>query len=398
MNRPSRVGAIAGVFVVLLLTGCQTNEPTPKETAAQQWNTARAKVMLGVAQEQYQSGNFEKSRQTVDEALKLAPNTAPLYVLSAKIHIEQGRLEAAEQHLQAARQLTPNDGEAWYLSGVVYQRWQRPAEALTLYRTASEKSPAELAYLLAWSEMLVASDQPTEALALLQEKVAYFEHSATIRDAVGQLLQQLGRHAEAVAVFRQASILAEEDMSIRERMGMAMYYSKDYRSAAEVLERLAASEAYAQRADVITVLAECQFRSGKVRESRRTFETATQLDATSSAAWRGLGRSALELQDLKRAELAFARAIKVDPALAETHLMHGYVMMRQEKHAEALRSFQTASLLSPDDTVAICMVGLTYEKLGRGEDAIRQYARALKMKPGDDMAARLMASVNLHDE
>ena len=48
---------------------------------------------------------------------------------------------------------------------------------------ASDKAPADLAYVIARAEMLVELARTNEALALLQEKVNYFENSPAIRDA-----------------------------------------------------------------------------------------------------------------------------------------------------------------------------------------------------------------------
>jgi len=67
--------------------------------------------------------------------------------------------------------------------GVVYQRWQKPEAVYEYYTSAAEKVPNELPYVMARAEMLVTMDRVSEALALLQEKVVFFEHSAAIRDA-----------------------------------------------------------------------------------------------------------------------------------------------------------------------------------------------------------------------
>lgn len=397
--RLNRIAIAAGLLALLAAAGCQSGpaKPTPKEEATKKWNAARAAVLAGLARDQFQSGNFDKARQTVDEALRMVPDHAPLHVLSAKLLIEKGQLEAAERELEAARKFAPNDAEAFYLSGVVYQRWQRPQDAYNNYAAAAERSPADLPYVLAQAEMLVAMDRMPEALALLQGKVTYFEHSGAIRDAVGQLLMQVGKYADAVAVLRQASILSEKDDSVRERLALALYFNKDYREAGDLLERLTQSEAYNKRADLFLVLGECFLQTARPREARVTFETATQLDPQSAQGWRGLGRAALEAGDLKRAELALARSLKVDGGLAETHLLLGYVRVKQDRLPEAQTAFERASALDPHDTVSLCMIGYVLEKQGRSDAAAQAYAKALRIKPGDDMASRLMAGVDLNE-
>ena len=71
----------------------------------------------------------------------------------------------------------------------------------------------------------------------------YFEHSGAIRDAVGQLLVQAGKLPEAVAMFREASILSEDDNGIRERLAMALYQIKEYREAADLFSSAGANRA-----------------------------------------------------------------------------------------------------------------------------------------------------------
>lgn len=163
------------LVVSLLAAGCQSLKPPDSKAAAQKrWNEARASILFGLAQDQYKGHDFDSCKQTCGEALKMVPESCPLHTLMAKVEIEQGQLEQAEKDLELARKFGPREPEPYYLSGVVYQRWQRPQLALEFYRQAGERAPAELAYLLAQGEMLVALGRTDEALQLLQAKVTYF--------------------------------------------------------------------------------------------------------------------------------------------------------------------------------------------------------------------------------
>lgn len=394
--RSLRSAAVTATALALLVnSGCSsTPKANDKEVATKHWNAARSAVLTSLAKDQYQAGNFDKCRTTVDDALRMTPESEPLHLLSAKLLIEKGQLEQAEKELDLARKYAPNDGEPYYLSGVIYQRWRKPEAALGLYKSAYEKSPAELAYLLAAGEMLVAMDKPQEALDLLAGKIDYFEHSGAIRDAAGQILLQLGKLDEAVSMFRTASILSETDETIRERLAKALLAHKDYREGIDVLTRLLQSEGYAKRGDLFLALGQCQIEIGKTREARVSFETATQLDATSAAAWRGLGRAALEIGDYKRAELSLTRATKLDGGHAETQLLMGYVQLRQNRLAEALKCFQAAAAIDREDTMSLCMIGYVLEKMGRSDEAASYYGKALRIKPGDNLASQLMAGVD----
>lgn len=385
---------LASVVITLLAAGCQLKPPDEKAAAKQRWNEARASILLTLAQDQYKGHDFDKCKETCEQALTMLPDSSPLHTLMAKVEIEQGQLEQAEKDLEVARKFGPREPEAYYLSGVVYQRWQRPQLALEFYHQAGERAPAELAYVLAEGEMLVALGRSTDALQLLQGKVTYFENSATIRDAVGQILMQGGKYADAVDMFRQASLLAADDQSIRERLAIAYYRNAQYQDSAQLLTRLTETDSYAKRADLFELLGECELELNDSHAARNSFERATVIDPYSPQAWQNLGRASLQAGDLKRAEFALRRAIGVNASMSETHLLMGYVKLKQVKWNEALASFRKAADLAPADPTPVCMIGYVYEKMGRQDKAMQFYAQALKVKPGDDLASQLMAGID----
>jgi tetratricopeptide (TPR) repeat protein len=385
----------------LALAGCSNNGQKTQsqqdhEAARKQWAGTRANILGGVAKEQFENGNFDKARETTNNALRIDPENAPLRVLSARIAIEQGDLEFADKELVLARRLAPKNADADYLAGVICQRWQRFQDAYDYYRSAAEKQPAELAYVLAQSEALVLLNRADDALALLQSRVVYFESSATIRDAVGQLLMQKGKYDQAVDMLRQASLLASDDNNVREHLALALVRTKAFREGAEVLTRLLKDERYAKRGDLYLALGECHLNANRPRDARDAFETASQLSPNQASIWLALGKCALQLNDPRRAELAIRRAISIDPGNSEAHLLVGYVRLRQNKQADALAAFRKASALDPNDTVSLCMIGYVLEKSGKPRQALEYYAQALKLKPHDEMATRLMADVQIN--
>jgi protein O-mannosyl-transferase len=381
---------------VLLFTGCAAKQPQPtqKELAHRQWDTARANVLYGLARDQYQAGNFARSRQSISEALRLNPNSAAIYILSAKLAIEEGQLEAADKDLIFARHLDPKNAEADYLRGIVHQRWQKLESAHEFYQKAMEKAPSELAYVLATAETLVSLGRSGEAVTLLQRQARQFEHNPILQDVLGQLLMQEGRHAEAAEALRRASLLATDDLPVREHLAIALFRGERYRESADVLGRLLGDARYAGRADLLTALGECQLELGRPREARSSFEAAVNLNATSGAAWLGLSRAALQLNDLGRAETSVRRALALEPTSSQVYLMLGFIRLKQERLDEALSAFQKSSALDAGDSVSLCLAGFVLEKLGRPDQAIEFYARAVRISPADELALSLLAGGN----
>lgn len=391
--------SLAAAVMAAGLAGCQQDakKPTPKEVATRQWNGARAAVLTSLAKDQFEGGSFDKARQSINEAMKMDPENPAIRVWSAKIAIEQAQLELADKELRLARQFAPGNAEADYLSGVVYQRWQKPDLAYDFYHHASEKAPSEIAYLMAKAEMLVSMDRSAEALKLLEEKVVYFEHSSAIRDACGQLMVQQKKFAAGANMLRQASVLSPEDISIKEHLGLALFYSKEYEDASHTIGQLVKDEKYAKRADLHAILGESLFELGRFRDSRDAYETATKIDPSQAGFWLGLGKSALQLGDLRRAELSLKKSVSIDPASNEGNLMMGYLRLRQDRLSEALASFKKVNATDANDTLGLCMTGYVLEKLGKSDEAMQYYGKALKRNPNDELANRLMAGLQLQE-
>jgi tetratricopeptide (TPR) repeat protein len=385
-------------FVILLsvfLAGCadDSKQQTPKQEALQNWNAARASVMLGLAKDQYTAGDFDKARDTINQAIQMDALSTSIRLLSARIAIEQGQLELADQELNAARGINPDLPEADYLSGVIYQRWQQPEKALIFYQHACQRAPTELAYLIARAETLVSLNRPNEALALLQEKADFFEHNPVIHDEMGMILLQQKKPDDAVAMFRWALILAPDDASVREHLSLALFQDKRYGEAAMNIERLVKSPDLAKRADLYLTLAECQLAINLLAESRISAQTACDLDPAQPAAWLTLAKISLQLGDQRRAQTGVDKALALDPDSSQGYLLLGYLDLKKNELPAALDAFKRSSSLDASDTTSLCMTGYVLEKMSRPREASVYYQEALRIDPSDAMAHQLMANI-----
>lgn len=391
----ARLTVLLAATLAVSIGGCDSNRKTQKEQAVEQWSHARASVMHNLAKDQFETGNLDKARTTAEEALAIDPNNVALHILSARIAMEQNRLDLADARLTAARKIDPKNAEALYLSGVVAQRWQKNADALVYYEQAAEAQPTELAYLMARAETLVLLDRRSEALACLSAKVVYFEHSAALRDAVGQLMMQEKRYADAADMFRQAVILSGNEAAIRERWAIACFMKGDYQRTIDVLNLLVTLPSHDQRAGLFSVLGEAQLQLGRNLDARVNFQHCTELDPSLTDGWLGMAKAALAMSDLPRAESAARKAISVSPDRADAHLAYGYVRLRQGKLDAALTAFKTAAALDPADSLSLCMIGEVLTRKGQHDAALAFYGRALKVNPKDDLASQLMVSAPL---
>lgn len=377
------------VIAAMLSAGCESGKH--KQEVVQRWASARASVQGSLAAERFKLGNLDDARKAIDEAIKLDPMNADFHILSARIYMERNQLEPADQELAVARKLAPRRPEPDYLSGIVYQRWQKPNLALDYYTKASEKAPGELAYLMAKAEMLLQLNRDLEAQQLLEGKLTYYEYSGPMRDLLGQLYMQQGKKTEGLAMLHQASVLATDDLTIREHLARACFSGGQYRDCLQQVDLLLKDASLQKRPDLYLLRGECLLHLEQFADARSALQKSLDLNASSVPTLLSMTKVAIRLNDLDRAQICIRRALAIEPDNAQVYLSSGYVQMRLDHLPEALAAFEKAASLDAQDPVAICMIGLVHEKMGRPDLALEWYGKALQLKPNDPLAKALVS-------
>ena len=129
-------------------------------------------------------------------------------------------------------------------------------------------------------------------------------------------------------------------------------------------------------------------------------EAAIDLDPTFAGAYAQLARAyntrsfKFTSQDEGRrfrenADVALAKALDLDPNLAEVHFARGLILWTKAKgfpHEQAIRSFQKALELDPDADEAHHQLSMVYSHVGLLDEAQRHVARAIDLNPNNTMA------------
>ena len=202
----SRKHLLVCLVAVTALAGCQSSSNKSARKEQPKWDTARSGVLLNVASDQFHAGSFDKARRTIDEIFKLTPDNPGALLLLVRIELENGRLENAHSTIERVRQLAPDLAEVDYLAGIIAQRWKRFDEAEQSFARAYEREPDDLAYMLAYAELLSGNGKVQEAIRLLEPRVAQFDQTPALRDALARLFEQSGLLDKAVEHYRRAVI------------------------------------------------------------------------------------------------------------------------------------------------------------------------------------------------
>jgi len=91
----------------------------------------------------------------------------------------------------------------------------------------------------------------------------------------------------------------------------------------------------------------------------------------------------------ENADVALAKALDLDPNLAETHFARGLILWTKAKgfpHEQAIRAFRRALALDPENDETHHQLSMVYSHVGLLDDAERHVARAIDLNPNNTMA------------
>lgn len=403
--RRSSLPTLAMLFLMVAagLVGCSARQAHDEavDNANKRWYELKSKIAMEMAEDQFNSGQLGLAQKTIEEAMINDMENPGLWVMGGRIALEESKLESAYQRFAKAIELGEDlegydrqfKAEPYYYQGIINQRWQRYEAAKDGYTLAYERDPENVSYFLARIEMMVQLDQLNEATTELESKSGYFDQNATVRALLGHVFRKQGDDAKAAMWFKQASMLAPEDMKLREEVVRAQAKIGRHQEAANGLSSLIKTEYGEARPDLYRLYAECLEKLGKLREARDVYQDLTQMNRTSVQDWSKLGELAYRVGDEAVALSAANRLINLSPDNYRGYLMAGMVWNKRDRLDRALSMFDRAAELAPENTTPLILRGMALQKNDRPGAAADAYKQALEINPEDRRAKQLLSSV-----
>ena len=109
-------------------------------------------------------------------------------------------------------------------------------------------------------------------------------------------------------------------------------------------------------------------------EARKEFEQELKINPQNAAAEYYLGELARQADRLEEAIQHFTRSTKLFPGFAEAYGGWGRSLLDSGKAAEAVSPLEAAVKLAPDNPTLHLALATAYQRLGRKEDAAREFA------------------------
>ncbi len=191
----------------------------------------------------------------------------------------------------------------------------------------------------------LSKDDCEKALPYFEKAVDADSNYAEAWAQTGFCREKLGRHAEAIEASKKAVSLRPSSESYF-NIGLASYYLKNYREAAENYRQSIKLDPYNA--------ADAYYALGLV--------------------YRDWGRPEEEIQ-------AYKQAIRLKPDYTSAYERLGSRYLRSKKFPDAIETFKQLSALKPGDANVPNNIGEAYLEMGLTSDAVEAFRRAIQLRP-----------------
>jgi len=423
-------------WVVLLLAVLPLLVPAAVADEAADTEAALASAAQAVAE-----GRVTEATGILQEALDRVEGDASRVRLHAALGdalMRSGETYAALQHLQAAAEQrgTAEDhlALAWALLSIAranaaagQSRWievvpyledtiaeAEQAEGDGVVAVRRQALVGEARYLMgepeaavaAWSGIDLSPLGAQEAARLedldaralydlgrFDESAAAFERAGNVRGAASALAAAR-KGPEAVAAYAKLLAADPTDETLLEEAVAAARYASAEAELAGALSDLEVDET--ARAPILVARAQLAEASGAMDAAERLAVAATEADPAAARPWRELGRIRLltaggdddRLDEAIGALLESLRRAPADDGLVRLLwdvAGRDYTLLWRSSRAAArtLRVQQALVDASPEDELALANLGNTLRLMGRADEAVEAYDRAVALAPYD---------------
>jgi tetratricopeptide (TPR) repeat protein/DNA-binding winged helix-turn-helix (wHTH) protein len=363
----------------------------------------------------------------LEKAIVLDPQFAMAYARMGYAYVITWNYpEKAKPYFERAFQLSDHLTEkdklyitAWY--SIANTDFARAAET---FRLIIANHPFEVEAYLRLGRLLGDEGHHEEAIAALKQGLTIDPEAQELYNALGNLYSSLGRHDEAIAMHQRYLQLAPDEPNAHDSLGLSYHWAGRH---AEALAEYGRALVLKPEFEVGVIhLGNTYFALGRYREAVKQYQRYIHLATFEDERARGFHSLALlylKKKDWRRAEQSTQQALKyqetsywselalaleVGPVrsfeklnarfpskslntnrggagpIRNFHYWRGALNLKLGQTREALEDFQTALSHDPPrwqiNSYEDCLAD-AYLRLGRWEEAIKEYERILRLNP-----------------
>lgn len=270
-----------------------------------------------------------------------------------------------------------------YEAADLYEYRQKYDEAVAIYKRLLEDDEANTKIRGRLARLYIVQGKIVEALDELNELKNYTPDPTVVDLAIGRVLLDEKRYAEAIALFEQLLKEDENKDLARSMLALTYYESGDMEKAMKILQEVPVTSRNYE--DSIIMLAQILIGEKDNQRAATLLRNVIAGEDTRRPAFYFLLAGLLrEEGDPAAGREIYEQALQAFPGNPAVFFEYGLYLDRLGELDEAVAKMEQVLAITPDDAYALNYVGYTWADRGINLDkALEHIKRAVDLKPDD---------------
>ncbi len=379
---------MTGLAVLAMCQGC-SSYADKKMAAKMKWEKVSARARITVAKDLFENGRYEDARTPVRPCLASDPELADGHLLMGKLHYLDGRVGAAQSSMTTAVEYDEDLDQAWYWLGEIAQHNKQPATAMEYYDQAIRLKPVNTDYIIAIVQTYAAQGRYEDALALLEKKMVLLPGDVGLKVTAAELLQRLGKTAQAISAYNRAFLLDPDNMAVAESLAYCYITDEQWSQAIGIFDKISTSVDGKKKTACLQMLALCCMNAGEYGRAVTYYNKLSVSQRDNEELWLKMAQAALGAGSPKRAFACATRALSLRPGWADAIAVQGCAQYLGNDYDTAIRTFSRITESRKMGGFAWLMSGRCYQQLGWKDLADKAYEKASRLNPESRLVSLL---------
>lgn len=302
---------------------------------------AEAHANLGVVLAQL--GKYDEAIGAYESAWKLAPQLTPVLLNLGIAHYRAGHYRKAADVLRAFLGVSPESVQARQLYGLSLVEIGEDETAIVHLELTLKEAPQDVAVLYSLGLAYLHLKRP-ETRSMVDRLAAFPAGEPASHLLSGQSLIASGDYERAIAELRIAEKMDGNLPRLHYSLGLAYHQTGSSKEALAAFER----ELARRPEDFLT-----SYYVAFLNEAEGNLEAAAK---------------------------QLSRAMKLVPDSPDANALLGKILLKQDRAAEAVAPLELAIAKNPSDSDRRYTLARVYQKLGRKEEAAREFAEVQRLR------------------
>jgi tetratricopeptide (TPR) repeat protein len=344
---------------------------------------------------QYANGQTLQAHKTIDDVLAKQPQFVRALVAKAFFLGQEKKFDAALERARAAVAAENTSAQAYYVVGLLELERRNRQEAIKAFNEVLRINPRAVSAQLRLAQLYLTSGATDVALQFAESAAKNAPQDPNVEIVLARTLIARRDLAHAETVVGKLLKDNPQSSAVHALAGSLAGAQGDKGAARRAYGR--ALELDGGNVEALTNVTALDLEAGNQVEAANRLDVRLARAPNDPATLILAARFRATLGENGEAERLLRSAIEVDPVSLPAYGLLGHVYLRENRIADARRTFETMATRDPSSVQAHTMVAMLHEMENNTSEARRRYEKVLELDPRAAVAANNLACIYADD-